>query len=263
MMADCGDEVVLGYYQIRGLGSFVRLALAEAGVKYTEKRYGRGIPWATGDRNTLGLALPNLPYLIHDDVQISEMQSILRYIAETWADRLLGGSRRERALQDNVLTYIISCNNNLRAWAYGYLPQTNTITGKQRGMTGFLSINGVDSPDAQSHMRAVAMEQVRELLSPKTLTNLQGIPADAPHTGPFIFGPLPTLADLALYEHAGLCRCINAEMFDQVPGLSEHCAAVEALPRVAALLASDTWVHVPFNAPFVRYEYSACIAILL
>jgi glutathione S-transferase len=72
-------------------------------VKHKEKRYGRETPWTgdSGERDRLGLALPNLPYLIHGEVKITETAAILRYIAVTWADRLLGASRRERALQVN------------------------------------------------------------------------------------------------------------------------------------------------------------------
>ena len=126
-----------------------------------------------------------------------------------------------------MLTYLLNCNNNLRSWCYGYMPQTNTIAGKKRGITGTLAIEGRDDTDKQLHMRDLAAEQLRELLSPTSLATLQGkiVFADSDGTfffslpqptptgeGPFLFGPEPTLADLVLYEHAGLCRCVNAQV---------------------------------------------------
>lgn len=78
---------VLGYWNIRGLASPIRLLLEYAGVEYEDKLYKCGPP-PTFDRSdwlnekfTLGLDFPNLPYYIDGDVKLSQSDVILRHLA--------------------------------------------------------------------------------------------------------------------------------------------------------------------------------------
>lgn len=78
---------VLGYWDIRGLATPIRLMLSQAGVEYEEKLYHCGGPpdfdrsnWLS-EKFTLGLDFPNLPYLIDGDVKITQSRVIIRHLA--------------------------------------------------------------------------------------------------------------------------------------------------------------------------------------
>lgn len=78
---------VLGYWDIRGLATPIRLLLEYAGVEYEEKLYKCGPP-PTFDRSdwmnekfTLGLDFPNLPYYIDGDVKLSQSAVIISHLA--------------------------------------------------------------------------------------------------------------------------------------------------------------------------------------
>ncbi|XP_066456354.1 glutathione S-transferase Mu 4-like isoform X2 [Eleutherodactylus coqui] len=79
--------MILGYWDIRGLGHAIRLLLEYTGTHYEEKRYVEGggpdndrSQWLA-DKEKLGLDFPNLPYLLDGDVKLTQSNTILRYIA--------------------------------------------------------------------------------------------------------------------------------------------------------------------------------------
>jgi glutathione S-transferase len=81
-MASSNQEVILGYYPVRGLAGIVRSLLAYCDIPFTNKNYtfpDNG-EWAH-DKQNLGFDYPNVPYLIDGDKKVTESVSILYYIA--------------------------------------------------------------------------------------------------------------------------------------------------------------------------------------
>jgi glutathione S-transferase len=77
------NKLVFGYWSIRGLGQPIRYLLKFANVDYTEKTYNFGPApdfsrheWLN-DKFNLGLAFPNLPYVINGDVKLTQASRIL------------------------------------------------------------------------------------------------------------------------------------------------------------------------------------------
>ena len=64
------DAVVFGYWGVRGRGQPLRHLLAYSGLKWEEKIY-RGFESYFGERDSLGVQFPNLPFLIDGDIKIS------------------------------------------------------------------------------------------------------------------------------------------------------------------------------------------------
>lgn len=103
----------LGYWAIRGLAQPIRFLLTHSGVIFSETRYGieqdgryieNEIDDWDSEKNNLGLALPNLPYLFDysksKKIGLSQSNSILRYLG-----RELGyyGSSDEEQIQIDML----------------------------------------------------------------------------------------------------------------------------------------------------------------
>ncbi len=65
------DKLILGYWGFRGYGQIARLLLAYAKANWEEVTYTDGDKWFKEDKINLGLAFPNLPYLIDGDFSVT------------------------------------------------------------------------------------------------------------------------------------------------------------------------------------------------
>ena len=90
------SKPTLGYWAIRGLASQIRYQMVYQGIDFNEDIYEQGDApdysrdsW-TNAKHSLGLEFPNLPYLIHEDVKITETQAIMKYLANQFDPKLLG-----------------------------------------------------------------------------------------------------------------------------------------------------------------------------
>lgn len=80
----------LGYWCIRSRAQFLRNLLIYKGVEFEDKVYKLGpapdfnfTDWLK-EKFTLGLAFPNLPYFIDEDVRITQSLAILRYLGRKY-----------------------------------------------------------------------------------------------------------------------------------------------------------------------------------
>jgi len=62
------------------------------------------------EKSTLGMDLPNLPYIIDGDFKLSEDAAVMHYICSKWNPSLLGRSVTERA----KVVQLASFMNDLR-----------------------------------------------------------------------------------------------------------------------------------------------------
>ncbi|XP_070575708.1 glutathione S-transferase Mu 1-like [Ptychodera flava] len=98
--------MLLGYFKVRGLVQPIRCILEYAGIDYEEKFYELGPApecskesWLK-EKHNLGLAFPNVPYLIDGDIKLTQSNVILRYLAGK--ANLLGANDVERMRADWV-----------------------------------------------------------------------------------------------------------------------------------------------------------------
>ncbi|KAK3262510.1 hypothetical protein CYMTET_28640 [Cymbomonas tetramitiformis] len=127
-LPDEAKRVTIGYWDHRGLGQVVRLTLAYLEIPFEDKRYKVGDPpnfdkavWAE-DKYNLGLALPNLPYVLIPEgvcgpdgdlaskpsvrsvsfpLKLTQTYAILRFFART--HDLLGATEPERTRADMLV----------------------------------------------------------------------------------------------------------------------------------------------------------------
>ncbi|VUZ45882.1 unnamed protein product [Hymenolepis diminuta] len=104
---------ILGYWKTRGLGEMCRLMLHYHGDKFEDRQYVCG-PAPTFDRSewtskkdTLGLALPNLPYYIDGKFSLTQSSAILEYLADK--HDMLPNSKERRAELRMVNNHIMDC----------------------------------------------------------------------------------------------------------------------------------------------------------
>lgn len=109
------QNIILGYWGIRGLAQVSRFLLEYVGLKYDEKRYTDPTQWFGKDNEDLqkkGLFWHNLPYLVDGDFLLSESTAIEEYIIYRGGKdtELLGLCPKEKA-QVKMLAGVI---NDLR-----------------------------------------------------------------------------------------------------------------------------------------------------
>lgn len=86
------EKIVLGYWGVRGVGQVCRLLLAYTGAVWEDVRYSEREQWFEKDKKELGLAFPNLPYLIEGDFKLTESTAIAWYIVARSDKRELFGT---------------------------------------------------------------------------------------------------------------------------------------------------------------------------
>src|SRR4051794_40946240 len=79
-MASTDNELILGYWKIRGLASLLRHLLAYCEVPFQNKFYTDGNEWFGKDKQELGFKFPNLPYIIDGEKKITESKALTQYI---------------------------------------------------------------------------------------------------------------------------------------------------------------------------------------
>ncbi|KRX04409.1 Thioredoxin-like fold [Pseudocohnilembus persalinus] len=103
------QQVVLGYWPIRGKAQFLRYLLEYTQIPYEDKIYTDPKQWFEQDKKNLGIEFPNLPYLIDGDFKLTESAAIGKYIANKsqQADQLLGNNNLNKFGQINMLYSVI------------------------------------------------------------------------------------------------------------------------------------------------------------
>lgn len=88
------SKPILGYWNIRGLGAPCRYLLHYCGIQFEDKMYAAGPKpeysrqaWLD-EKFNLGLEFPNLPYLIDDEIKLTETAAIMKYICAKWMPEL-------------------------------------------------------------------------------------------------------------------------------------------------------------------------------
>ena len=73
------------YWDVRGLGEPARYLLRWSETTWEETPKTPGMEefqkWHSGEKHSLGLDLPNLPWLIDGDINVTQSLAIVRYLA--------------------------------------------------------------------------------------------------------------------------------------------------------------------------------------
>lgn len=222
-VTDTITKMELGYWNLRGLGNPLRLALEVAGVDYTERRFESMEEWHTFRDGALAktgvVPFPSLPYMIVDEnTGVSQSRVILRFIAERHG--FAGDDEVERTaaamVQEEASDLIM---------AYVKVGQAEDMEAARKEQVG---------GTVRTHM-----ERLEAFLADKEW--IAG-------------GSSYTYADLAMYETLEWMWHLDAELEADYPKLRALHKRVGELPAVAAYVKRTDGDKPYIAKPFTPYK---------
>ncbi|KAM4700021.1 glutathione S-transferase Mu 5-like [Discoglossus pictus] len=207
--------MILGYWDIRGLAHPIRLLLEYTGTPYEEKVYVTGeapdydrSQWLD-EKEKLGLDFPNLPYLLDGDVKLTQSNTIMRYIARKHG--LCGQSESTKNNVSLIENQVMDFRMGLAAIAYN--PKFEELKGP------FLE------------KLPVALGRSSRFLGERN----------------WFAGDKITFADFLVYDVLDQHRMLDPTCLDQFKNLQDFMNRFEALPAIAAYMASPRFMKTPIN----------------
>ncbi|XP_022656938.1 glutathione S-transferase Mu 1-like [Varroa jacobsoni] len=211
----------VGYWDIRGLAQPIRYLLAYKEVDYEDKRYSCGPPpdfdlsqWFN-EKFTLGLDFPNLPYLIDEDVKLTQNLTILRYLARKYD--LDGQTSEEKRRVDLI-------EQQLTDFRTGWVRLCYSPTFAEE--------------------RDAYEQKLPDLLKPFS---------DYLGERPYFAGDRLTYVDFLVYEMLAQHLVFSKTSFAAYKNLIDFVERIEALPTLKKYLDSDSCIKWPFNGDMASF----------
>jgi len=217
--------IKFAYWDIRGLAEPIRHMLNYAGADFEDIRYKvTGDATSGWDRSawtsvkpTLGLAYPNLPYLIDGDLKLTQSNAIARYVAAKYG--LDGADAAEKAVVDMHLEQLMDLRNAIVRCAY----------------------NSTDH-------EALA-KQLGEEIAPRHLGLFEAAIA-----GDYLCASGLTAADFVLVELTDQLDLQFPGILDTYPKIKALRAKFLELPAIKAYRSSDRFHARPINNPSASFK---------
>ncbi|KAK2898589.1 hypothetical protein Q8A67_010007 [Cirrhinus molitorella] len=220
LVASCKMAMKLGYWDIRGLAQPVRLLLEYTGTKYEEKLYSCGEApnydrscWLN-DKDKLGLAFPNLPYLEDGDTKVVQSNAILRYIARK--HNLCGETEEEQMRVDILENQAVDFRNGFAQLCYGDFDKNKSCYNEKLSGT---------------------LKQFSDFLGDRK----------------WFAGGKITFVDFIMYELLDLHRMLHAECLDDYRNLRSFLDHFESLEKIAEYMKSDKFIKTPVNNKMAKW----------
>lgn len=210
------DNLVIGYWKIRGLQRKIALLCEYVGAKYELKFYEvtgeapnyDGSSWFDV-KHSLGLDFPNLPYLFDGDYSMTECIPIMRYIANKYNKDLLGKTKEEYGKVAMLNNILYELNTKVTTESYK-TDDKETIVN-----------NGIK-----------CLEPISKFVGENK----------------FLVGDEPTICDFHYYEAFAYLRALDKDTFEsKFPNLLKVFNNIAELPAIKEFHASDRCDDLPFN----------------
>ena len=138
----------LGYWKIRGLASPIRYFMEYLNISYLEDKYEvTDAPEFSRQswfdkKFTLGLDFPNLPYLIHNDLKITESHAILMYLGQVYNPETLGRNASDSAKVNMVAGNLKDLNSFIIGHCYGTGDRAAVASGLESRLPNYSNFLG-------------------------------------------------------------------------------------------------------------------------
>eukprot|EP00164_Ancoracysta_twista_P008087 GFYU01011603.1.p2 GENE.GFYU01011603.1~~GFYU01011603.1.p2 ORF type:complete len:222 (-),score=52.99 GFYU01011603.1:224-889(-) len=219
--------ITLAYWKIRGLGQPCRYLLEYTGLPWECKYYECNPPDFCKDhwfeeKKTLTMDFPNLPYLIDGDVQMTQTNAVLAYIARKADEKLVGTTIEEKAFVDMLAMEIMDLRNALVKVAY-------CREGKEFYQERF---------DAHFKRWSKQFASFDNFLKDKK----------------WLIGDQITYPDFHLYEMVYQHQKMKPDIFDKFPNIKAFMERFEALPAIKKYNETEEVKSLPCNQRFACFH---------
>ena len=190
--------------------------MAYLGVEFEEEKYEQGDApdfnrgqWENV-KETLGFQFPNLPYLIDGRTKLTEVNTIMRYLANKYVPHLLGETPAEQGRVEMVQAQVTDLKGAVTMPCY--------TMGDRDAITNNIMLK------IQPFIKFMGKHK-------------------------FLTGNKVTYVDFTMFELCEMMQWISeGKLFEQYPTLESYCERVKALPGMAEFYADDTrCIKRPFN----------------
>jgi len=215
---------VFGYWTLKGLGQVPRFMLEHVGAPYQDDRWETSESEAPNgwkaykEKNTHGLAFPNLPYYVDGDVKLTQSMAIVRYLARKHG--LAGESESETQ-------------------------QLEMLEGQALDMRIWWGVT-VYSPDQE------AFNKAKETFWPGATNCVKQLNAYLGQKQWFL-GQRITYVDFLFYDLLTNYNQLDSTLLEGFDNLKALLKRFEALPAIAAYMKTDKFVKWPINGPSAFY----------
>lgn len=160
-------------------------------------------------KNTLGLDFPAIPYLIDEELKLTDPYAIMLYIATKYAPELLGSSPEEKAEMDILYSQLKDVKSAITGPCY---------VGTDRDQL---------SATAKAKMAAIV-----EILGKKE----------------YLIGERLTFVDFYLLEQCDFVQWLtNNEFFNENKNVARYVKRMKGLRQIKRYIKSDRYLEKPFN----------------
>lgn len=232
------SRILLGYWDIRGLGQPIRLLLAYAGADFEEKRYATG-PGPDYDQsewlsevaaNKWRFAFPSLPYLVDGDVKLTQTHAIMRYLGRKFD--LVGKTEPELSRCELAEQQIADLRTAFVKLCYS--PDFERLQAGTRSKADCLGVLTGGYSDRFAHM-------------------LQEISTFLGESAEWFAGERLTYVDFLAYEVLFQMSVWNSSIFKDAQRVKDFIARFESLPAIAEYMTTDRYIRWPFNNNMAFY----------
>ncbi|CAF4960701.1 unnamed protein product, partial [Rotaria sp. Silwood1] len=201
------DQLVFGYWNVRGLAEPSRLTLHYTKTPYTDKMYHMGDApeysrdeWLS-EKFKLDLDFPNLPYLIDGDFKLTQSKAILYYLGRQ--NNLMGKNPKEEAL----ITMLCEQAHDLRM---------------KFGMV-CVGPNGDSENERKKFLDTTFTEVIKQLNAYL-----------GKNKSKFAVGDKPTVADFQLFDYVDCCCSIDGgrTLLDKYTNVKDLLQRIRELPEL-------------------------------
>ncbi|CAG0884344.1 unnamed protein product [Cyprideis torosa] len=217
--------IIVGYWDARGLCAPIEYILAYAHADFKRKRYNFGPPpenskeeWLK-EKDQLGLALPNLPYLIDGDTKLTQSLAIVHYLGRKFD--LHGETCETKQMAEMIMYQAHDLRMALASSAYGSW-----------------------SEEAQ-----------KELKEGKVKTNLEMMENVMSDKRLFIAGDKVTTSDFILYETLEWVLFMFPDVLSAYPFLDAFHSRIRRLPAVDDYINSDRFHDWPLFSSAAKFGF--------
>ncbi|CAF3856765.1 unnamed protein product [Rotaria sp. Silwood1] len=221
------DQLVFGYWNIRGLAEPSRLTLHYTKTPYTDKMYQMGDApeysrdeWLS-EKFKLDLDFPNLPYLIDGDFKLTQSKAILYYLGRQ--NNLMGKNPKEEAL----ITMLCEQAHDLRM---------------KFGMV-CVGPNGDSENERKKFLDTTFTEVIKQLNAYL-----------GKNKSKFAVGDKPTVADFQLFDYVDCCCSIDGgrTLLDKYTNVKDLLQRIRELPELKDYIVKSH-AQLPMNGKIANF----------